>query len=148
MIQDFIDNKFYLLLYFISIIYAHIFADYHLQGILINLKHRSYWDDITEYLDEESKDFYINDYRCPLSAHAFEWSLFIHLPILFIIFKYNIDIEMWIFLVSFIFNYITHKIVDDKRVNEYTINFSNSHYFHLFQCIDTGILWLFVFINK
>lgn len=145
-----IFSKFNIIIYFISIIYCHIFADFHLQGILASMKQKIWWlNQIEEIEDQaeqkESYNMYKNDYKKALSAHCFEWTLFIHLPILFIIYRYNLDIKINIFLLSFIFNFIIHYMTDNAKANQNIINLVFDQNVHIIQCILTGLFWLKIF---
>ena len=90
-------------------ILMHIIEDFHLQGIMANMKQKKWWedeikkvaevptyftrdDDTGEYSEKVNySDYekrikmsfkYRNDYTVALALHGFEWSMFIHIPLI------------------------------------------------------------------
>lgn len=55
-----------------SMLFFHLFDDYKLQGILANMKQRSWWE------KNAPDDLYKNDYIIALIEHAFSWTFMIH----------------------------------------------------------------------
>lgn len=109
-------------------IFAHIVDDYYLQGILANLKQKSWWENQKNY-----KPMYKYDYIVALIMHAFSWSFMISLPILYLGFT------KWI-VVTIILNTIIHGIVDDLKANKHKINLIVDQSIHIAQVVITWIL--------
>lgn len=108
----------------------HIFADFHLQGILANLKQKKWWMENVFAKGFDRK--YEYDYLAALATHGFEWSVAMHLPLIFF---WNVDP---ILLVSSILvNTVVHCIVDDLKCNKFKINLIEDQLFHLIQVILT-----------
>ena len=56
-------------------IFLHVVDDYYLQGILAQLKQKSWWE------KNAPDPLYKNDYKVALVTHAFSWTFMIMLPI-------------------------------------------------------------------
>lgn len=117
-------------------IFCHIVDDYYLQkGLLNNLKQKSWWQEQSGY-----KDLYKYDYIVGLLVHSFSWAFMIMLPIAFILdFKVNI-----LFAVLFIWNMITHAVVDNLKANEFRINLVVDQIIHLLQILITVIIFWYL----
>ena len=113
-------------------IFAHIVDDYYLQGILANLKQKSWWENQKSY-----KPMYKYDYIVALIMHAFSWSFMISLPILYLGFT------KWI-VVAIILNTIIHGIVDDLKANKGKINLIADQSIHIIQIVITWILMVLI----
>ena len=147
MLSDFLYNKLYLIILIITMMFIDKFSDFHILeiGNLGNLRRLDYWDEATEDLDEEEKKFFLTDFIKALSMKSFEWAFCIHIPIVFIILKYNIPIDWWVFAFSIAINSIIHLIADNKLVNTFKINLSSYSTTTTIQTVVTGILWLLLF---
>ena len=108
-------------------VFNHVFDDYHLQGILANLKQKSWWH------DNAPDNMYKFDYIVALLMHSISWAALIMLPIA----AWNgfvIDISFeW----AFIFNVAIHALVDDLKANKRRINLITDQSFHMLQIIIT-----------
>lgn len=111
-----------------TMIFTHIVDDYYLQGILANLKQKSWWENQKSY-----KPMYKYDYIVALIMHAFSWSFMISLPILYLGFT------KWI-VVTIILNTIIHGIVDDLKANKHKINLIVDQFIHIVQIVITWVL--------
>lgn len=114
-------------------IFLHIFDDFHLQGILADMKQKSWWE-------EQIKDsLYKHDYIIALFIHAFSWSFMIALPV--------IAYYGWITRIDIIFvivlNCIVHAYIDDKKANKKTLNLVEDQLLHLFQIITTWYIFIY-----
>nr|DAG49279.1 MAG TPA: hypothetical protein [Caudoviricetes sp.] len=61
---------------FLSMIWLHIYNDYHTQGILAQFKQKKWWE------ENYPQDLYKNDWKIALYEHAFQWSFTVMLPLL------------------------------------------------------------------
>lgn len=137
------------IVFFILIIVAigfHIYADFHLQGCLADLKQKSWWEKNTT---PQSFFFhYKNDYKMALLIHSIEWTLFTFVPVLIlklllIKFVWNgnlinyisIYFPFWVF--GLIVNTIVHYVVDDAKANQFVINLVEDQVFHFLQILGT-----------
>ena len=113
---------------FIAMVLLHILEDFHLQGILANMKQKSWWRSECVKLGityDSSK--YRHDYIASLIIHALENSIFIALPLiidgLIATFTTNPNNSLFIGWVFIIFaNTIVHAIIDDFKCNSKGIN--------------------------
>lgn len=137
MIQDIlIDNKLHLLIYFISIIFCHIIANNYFLGIY-KIARESLIYGIGLNTDRDD-DQLLKAYKNILLHHSFVWTTFIHFPILFIIFKYNIQVEWYTLLFTIILGMILYNKVEDNFVD----NIKVSSIFHLLNSCIIGFIWL------
>lgn len=113
---------------FLLMIWLHILDDFHLQGILANMKQKSWWLNHPEY-----EPMYQNDYKICLIIHAFSWSFLVHLPGLLIV---NIQDPKYCFIgISVIIHCIIHAIVDDCKANKRIINLVTDQAVHFVQIV-------------
>ena len=110
-----------------SMLFMHVVDDYYLQGILANLKQRSYWE-------EHAPDLmYRYDYLVALLMHSLSWSFCIMLPTVALRgFAWNADVTA-----LFTFNIVVHAVVDDAKANRRKINLITDQAIHLVQILMT-----------
>ena len=110
-----------------SMLFMHVVDDYYLQGILANLKQRSYWE-------EHAPDpMYRHDYLAALLMHSLSWSFCIMLPAVASRgFAWNADVTA-----LFTFNIVVHAVVDDAKANRRKINLITDQAIHLVQILMT-----------
>ena len=136
------------ILMLISMLFLHVFADFHLQGILANMKQRKWWEKRIKNFENSS---YINDYRISLGAHAFEWAFMMMLPC---------GIASWcciqadyswkpVFMTLFyallvLLNMIAHYCIDNAKANKNEINLVGDQILHIMQVLITWTLWTIV----
>lgn len=111
-------------------LFLHIVDDYYLQGILSNLKQKSWWG--KHYPQKK----YRRDYIVALICHAFSWSFVILLPVLFITI---FSPPWWIYMV-FSINLAIHAVVDDLKANKKCINLIADQSIHFMQIVVTWLL--------
>lgn len=109
----------------------HIIADYCLQGILANIKQKSWWK-------ENAPDkLYKHDWIVALFMHSFFWSFCIMLPI-YVAYGYVWNGKMTMFLVV---NILTHMYVDNEKANSHSINLIIDQIFHMIQIVWTWFVF-------
>lgn len=112
------------------IIFLHIFADFNLQGIMADMKQKDFW--------KKYPSKYQLDYVMPLIGHAFQWSFFVHLPILLVATWIQIDlIEMYAAL-SIVFHTIVHAGIDTLKANDHKTTLIQDQFYHILQLI---VIW-------
>lgn len=118
------------LLLLLTMIFAHIFADFNLQsmGELHKMKTREWWEKQT------NDNIYKDDYMICLFVHSFEWSFIMMLPIL-LFNKFNVN--EYIYSIIFLVNTYIHMIIDDTKANSRSINLINDQLFHFIQIFAT-----------
>lgn len=107
----------------LAMVYMHIIDDYVLQGILAQMKCKSWWE--TNYPDR----MYANDYHTALCMHSLSWAFSVMLPIA-AYYKFEIS---GMFVLMFFANAITHYIVDDLKANKKRINLYQDQIMHVIQ---------------
>lgn len=113
---------------FITMVLLHILEDFHLQGILANMKQKSWWQSECIKLGityDSSK--YRRDHIISLIIHALENSIFITLPLIadglattFTTIPNNSFFIGWAFIIFA--NTVVHAIIDDFKCNSKGIN--------------------------
>lgn len=107
----------------LAMVYMHIIDDYVLQGILAQMKCKSWWEQ--NYPDP----MYANDYRTALCMHSLSWAFSIMLPIA-VYYKFELSS---MFIVMLFVNATIHNIVDDLKANKKKINLYQDQMIHLIQ---------------
>lgn len=113
---------------FIFMLFCHVLDDYVLQGILANLKQKSYWK-------EKAPDkMYRFDYIMALFMHSASWSFMITLPLLFL---FHFNPPAFEYIVLYIINIAVHMITDDLKANKHKINLIQDQIAHICQIVWT-----------
>lgn len=112
-------------------LFLHIVDDYYMQGILANMKQKSWWK---EHAPDE---LYKNDYILALLCHAFSWTFMIMLPIWV---SLNFTVTP-MFAIAFVTNLVIHAFVDDLKANKKKINLIVDQSIHISQIIITCLLF-------
>lgn len=116
----------------LAMAYMHIIDDYVLQGILAQMKCKSWWE--KNYPDP----MYENDYRTALYMHSLSWAFSVMLPIAL---YYNFEVN-GMFVLMFFVNAIIHWIVDDLKANKKRINLYQDQMIHMLQLAATYYILL------
>lgn len=126
----------------ILLLFLHSFADYHLQGILAEMKQKNWW---IEQVDEKSRNFYKDDYKVALFTHAFEWSFVVSIPIFLYAICNGDAITDSAYLIVLCANTGLHYVIDDAKANKKVINLVIDQSLHAFQILLFWIAWLLVY---
>lgn len=122
----------------LSMIFCHIVDDYYLQGILAQMKQKSWWE------KNAPDKLYENDYQVALAEHAMSWAFMIHVPlIVYVLLSKSINVEIfgdWL-IVSFIFNSVIHATIDDLKANQHKINLIQDQIIHIVQITLTFLVF-------
>lgn len=110
----------------------HIAHDFN-QGMMANLKQRSWWMRQEGYGPKYSCDFIV-----ALLAHSFLWSCIIMVPI--VVCRWP-DIQSWYFVVIAA-NTLIHAVVDDQKANRLTLNLVEDQLAHLVQILLTWAIFI------
>ncbi len=117
-----------------AMFFFHIFDDYYLQGILAQMKQKSWWINQKEY-----NSFYKYDYLVALIMHSFSWSFMIHFPIIIYYYMNNINISIAYFILIII-QMIIHIIVDNTKANIKSINLVIDQSIHIVQIVISYLI--------
>lgn len=118
----------------LAMLFMHVFDDFHLQGILANMKQKEWWLNLKEY-----KVMYENDYIVALISHSISWSFCVMLPIAW----YLGFVITPLFTTMFIFNVVIHAIIDDLKANKLKINLAVDQTIHIMQLFFTYIMLIY-----
>lgn len=120
-------NKLYVIVLILMLL-AHFFADFHLQGILADMKQEQWWKKQDGY---NSK--YKYDYVAALAIHSAEWTLWVMMPPL--VFLSHIDLGIFLLLAAL--NTVVHSLTDNSKANYKDINLVQDQIIHLAQIAFT-----------
>lgn len=120
-------NKLYVIVLILMLL-AHFFADFHLQGILADMKQEQWWKKQDGY---NSK--YKYDYVAALAIHSAEWTLWVMMPPL--VFLSHIDLGIFLLLAAL--NMVVHSLTDNSKANYKDINLIQDQIIHLVQIAFT-----------
>lgn len=125
-----------------TMIFFHIIADFNIQGILAQMKQKSFYDQYRYRVN-----LYRYDHIVALLMHSFSWTFMIHIPgIMYLILmgKWSMFENEWtVYLIFFIVHMIMHALTDHAKANWYLINLVMDQTIHILQII---IIWI-TFIN-
>lgn len=119
-------SKLYLIVLILMLL-AHFFADFHLQGILADMKQEQWWKQQDRY---NSK--YKYDYLAALVIHSAEWTLWIMIPLFLLP-----HLDLGIFLILVAINIVVHSLTDNSKANCRDINLVQDQIIHLAQIAFT-----------
>ena len=118
-------------LLFFGMIFCHIVDDYYLQGILAQMKQKSWW------VKNAPDSMHRNDYLAALLAHGFSWAFMIHVPLfLYYIFYVNSFVAPWVWI-SLVVNCWLHSSIDNDKANKHILNLIEDQCFHMIQIVGT-----------
>ncbi len=113
-------------------IFFHIIDDYYLQGILANMKQKSWWQKAAP------DPLYKHDYIAALLVHSFSWAFMIMLPTA-IADGFSISAA---YIAVLVINVAVHAVVDDLKANKRKINLITDQSIHMVQIAVTFVLWI------
>lgn len=119
-------NKLYVIVLILMLL-AHFFADFHLQGILADMKQEQWWKRQDGY---NSK--YKYDYVAALAIHSAEWTLWVMIPLFLLP-----HLDLGIFLLLAVLNMAVHSLTDNSKANYKDINLIQDQIIHLAQIAFT-----------
>lgn len=121
-----------------TMIFFHIIADFNIQGILAQMKQKSFYDQYRYRVN-----LYRYDHIVALLMHSFSWTFMIHIPgIMYLILmgKWSMFENEWtVYLIFFIVHMIIHALTDHAKANWYLINLVMDQTIHILQII---IIWI------
>lgn len=119
-------NKLYVIVLILMLL-AHFFVDFHLQGILVDIKQEQWWKKQERY---NSK--YKYDYFAALVIHSSEWTLWMMIPLFLLP---HLDLGMLLLLAAL--NIVVHSLTDNSKANYKDINLIQDQIVHLAQIAFT-----------
>lgn len=116
---------------------AHIVDDFYLQGKLISLKQKKWWEESVKDLDSS---IYKNDYIIALLIHGLCWSIMVTIPI--IVFR-DFEVSVYLYL-AVIVNGLIHSYIDNLKANSFKINLVTDQSIHFIQVIVMYFLGYYI----
>ena len=110
-------NKLYVIVLILMLL-AHFFADFHLQGILADMKQEQWWNN--------SKNKY--DYLAALVIHSAEWTLWMMIPLFLLP---HLDLGMFLLMAAL--NIVVHSLTGNSKANYKDISLVQDQIIHLAQ---------------
>ena len=125
----------------IAMIWCHLDNDFRKQGILANMKQKSWWEQQDGY-----NDTYEYDYIAALWTHAIWWGIEIHIPVIAYIWYRGQLTPTRILLLVFVMivQITTHKSIDDAKANLKLINLVIDQSLHVFQIVVSFVCALII----
>ena len=114
---------------FLLMVFLHIVDDYYLQGMLADLKQKSWW--------KGKGKKYENDYLVALIMHGFSWSFLVCLPLFFLHNFNNPALE-----VALLVNAVIHSLIDNMKANDFSINLVVDQSLHIIQILILYVIFI------
>ena len=131
----------YIILFFVMF-WLHLIDDFRLQGLIGNLKQKSWWE--KNYRNKLYKD----DWEFALFEHSFSWSFTTHIPLLIIsLYSYYANrylYALWLYVWCIVFNTLLHMIIDNSKANKQEISLSTDQIFHIAQIVISFMMYSFL----
>lgn len=131
----------YIIMLFVMF-WLHLIDDFHLQGLLGDLKQKSWWK--KNYPNELYKD----DWEFALFEHSFSWSFTTHIPLLIIsLYSYYANgylYALWLYVWCIVFNTVFHMIIDNSKANKLEISLSIDQILHIAQIVISLMMYSFL----
>ena len=114
-------------------LFCHVVDDYYLQGVLANMKQRSWWleNDWTFFGKRK-------DHLMALGMHSFSWAFMIMLPLT----VYSLIVNGVWFPWLYVIHAVIHFYVDDLKANKRKIHLCQDQTVHILQIIITWLWWI------
>ena len=119
-----------------AMIFCHIADDFYLQGIMKEMKQKTWWRERTD------KELYEYDYIIVLFLHAFSWTCMIHVPVILPMVISGVYCGGHWFFITFMINWAIHAIVDDEKANKLSINLVADQTIHIAQVVLTWVVYM------
>lgn len=120
----------------IAMLYAHIVDDYRHQGILAQMKQKSWWE------ENAPDDMYRNDYIVALFEHAFSWTVAIHIPAVIYLYLTSGSMDVVEFGFLFFAMWMFHALADHAKANLHAINLVGDQLIHIVQVVGVWIIYI------
>ena len=116
--------------------FCHIFDDFHLQGILAQMKQREWWRAQT------AKLMYKHDYIVALLIHGFSCAVMLHIPaIIYAMIYHTGNAANSLYITVFVAMWLFHALVDHLKANVHAINLAQDQLLHIWQIVIVLIVY-------
>lgn len=121
----------------------HVFADFHLQGILADMKQKGWWEKQECKFIKEMRGrgadrvnwIYDKDYIAALLIHSFEWAFIVCIPLMWFCGLTTLG------AVILCVNALAHALMDHLKCNLLYANLWQDQLYHLFQIVVMLGVW-------
>lgn len=117
-------------------VFLHILVDFHIQGVLAEMKQKKFW--------EKFGGKYAEDYMVAMGMHSFEWIFVVSLPMLLNCWIRHRDWAVVLYFVIIIANMVVHYVVDDMKANDLALNLAEDQMCHLVQILCAWLAWTII----
>lgn len=111
-------------------ILCHIIEDFHIQGVMANMKQKSFWNPYGEK--------YADDWKPVIILHGMEWAMLTSMPCLVMSW---FDVPMWFVLVIVTMG-LLHAYIDHLKANVGKINLITDQTLHMCQIMIIYLAYL------
>lgn len=111
-------------------ILCHIIEDFHIQGVMADMKQTSFWNPYGEK--------YANDWKPVIILHGIEWAMLTSMPCLVMSW---FDVPMWFVLVIVAMG-LLHAYIDHLKANVGKINLITDQTLHMSQIMIIYLAYL------
>lgn len=134
----------------VAMLFCHCLYDFHIQGILAQMKQKDWWYDQFAKVSQKQPEremseiirTYGNDFGVALFIHGFEWAVFITIPLFVYVWMY--DMSYAAVLVMIPVNAALHAMIDDMKCNKMVLNLAQDQLCHICQIVLSFILFVWV----
>ncbi len=133
-----------ILMMLLVMVWLHIFADFHLQGILASMKQKDWWK------SQSTDPLYKNDYKVSLVVHAFDWAFIVLLPIFIALWRDmsvltpRLIARVIVYILLLVGNACLHYGIDDMKANSKSISLLDDQFAHMIQIVVTWLIGIFI----
>ena len=119
----------------IFMLFCHIVDDYYLQGLLAQLKQKSWWK------ENYPNKMYQYDYLIALIEHSFSWAFMIMLPIFVVMYKTD-NYRPLFYCLAILLNMVVHSIIDHLKANCKKFGLLVDQLLHIIQIVITWLVYI------
>ena len=108
----------------LMMLFLHIVDDFHLQGILANLKQKAWWE------KNAPGDMYKGDYAIAMLAHGFSWACMVMAPLWYFGLVTGRSLAISVMVLGW-----SHCEIDDAKCNRLKISLCTDQLLHVLQIV-------------
>lgn len=139
-----------MVLLFTAMLFCHCLYDFHIQGILAQMKQKDWWYDQFAKVSQKQPErevseiirTYGHDFGVALFIHGFEWAVFVAIPLF--AYAWLHGLAYTIILVMIPVNAVLHAVIDDMKCNKMELNLAQDQLCHMCQIVLMFVLFVWV----
>lgn len=137
-------------LLFTAMLFCHCLYDFHIQGILAQMKQKDWWYDQFAKVSQKQPErevseivrTYGNDFGVALFIHGFEWAVFVTIPLFTYAWLHGLAYTIILLMIPV--NAVLHAVIDDMKCNKMELNLAQDQLCHMCQIVLSFILFVWV----